>query len=103
LKRQIEGDGMRTNCNNCGAPLVDGKCKYCGTTWFTPGFQLGGGFITWASIEFGREMTDITTWADSEKKHLPGREYSKVELTIEGLSGEEIGRLYESMTTAMAR
>lgn len=21
----------RTNCINCGAPLTDGKCKYCGT------------------------------------------------------------------------
>ena len=24
-------DEHRTNCPNCGAPLEDGECKYCGT------------------------------------------------------------------------
>lgn len=23
----------KTNCPNCGAPLKDGKCEYCGTTY----------------------------------------------------------------------
>ena len=23
----------KTNCSNCGAPLADGKCKYCGTEY----------------------------------------------------------------------
>ena len=23
----------KTNCKNCGAPLEDGKCKYCGTEY----------------------------------------------------------------------
>ena len=23
----------RTNCNNCGAPLVGNKCEYCKTVW----------------------------------------------------------------------
>ena len=23
----------RTNCKNCGAPLKDGRCKYCGTEY----------------------------------------------------------------------
>ena len=24
-------DMNKTNCPNCGAPLADGKCEYCGT------------------------------------------------------------------------
>lgn len=24
----------RTNCKNCGAPLIGGRCHYCGTTYW---------------------------------------------------------------------
>ena len=27
---------MRTNCKNCGAPLHNGRCDYCGTEYETP-------------------------------------------------------------------
>lgn len=23
----------KTNCSNCGAPLADGRCNYCGTEY----------------------------------------------------------------------
>ena len=36
---------MRTNCNNCGAVLVDGLCEHCKTRWFAPGFQFGNGVL----------------------------------------------------------
>lgn len=26
-------DENKSNCPNCGAPLSDGKCKYCGTEY----------------------------------------------------------------------
>jgi ribosomal protein S27AE len=27
-------EALPTNCPNCGAPLRDGKCEYCGTELF---------------------------------------------------------------------
>ena len=53
----------RTNCNNCGAPLVNGKCQYCKTTWFTeskPVSKIPDGFI------------EITTCADSAPVYMRG-------------------------------
>lgn len=32
IKLVLEGKAVLiTNCPNCGAPLEDGECKYCGT------------------------------------------------------------------------
>lgn len=40
-----------TNCPNCGAPLKDGKCEYCGTevTVKTPASEI---ILTADSIRF---------------------------------------------------
>lgn len=27
---------LLTNCPNCGAPIEDGKCSYCGTKFLKP-------------------------------------------------------------------
>ena len=36
-----------TNCVNCGAPLVDCKCKYCGTEYDDSGVRASFGADDW--------------------------------------------------------
>lgn len=31
FEEMVEGETMSENCKNCGAPLKDGRCEYCGT------------------------------------------------------------------------
>lgn len=38
---------IRTNCNNCGAPLNNGKCEYCGTDYGHMSKLVVGGLSQW--------------------------------------------------------
>ena len=95
---------MRTNCNNCGAVLKDGKCEYCGTQWFTPGFRLGEhGFVTEATFTQSAEPIDNTRHGDTWERFLPGLKENSVELKIVGLKDEEVTKLYEAIRNGFGK
>lgn len=51
---------METNCPNCGAPLVGGRCEYCGT--LSPDAE--------EKIQEIRRQMDETIWLISHSEFL---------------------------------
>jgi hypothetical protein len=88
----------RTNCDNCGAVLVKGKCQHCGSVWFKEGFTIGEhGYISQATFEtlnsYGDSYRDLTGMLRMVARP---QEY-RVSLDIIGLSSQEVHDLYESI------
>ena len=94
---------MRTNCDNCGGVLIDGKCPYCGAVWFKPGLHIGEhAYITQANItthyfnqEFGRDINGCAYLSAPEIEFEVG-------LNIIGLSQEEVKKLVDSIQTGLS-
>lgn len=89
---------MRTNCDNCGGVLIDGKCPYCGAVWFRPGVTIGEhAYITEASIT-AHDLSIDEGRDEHGRMHMTkcGTEY-EVELSIIGLTQEEVRKLVESI------
>ena len=91
---------MRTNCDNCGAVLVNGKCGYCGTVWENHIGSLVGenGYI--GNIESTRH-----TLYKHSGRSLDGRMFNggtidvwSVNLSIIGLTTQEVSDLIERVT-----
>lgn len=88
---------MRTNCNNCGAPLVNGKCEYCGTEWFKPGINFGNGYILEAKVsahniyhDAGRDMNGILRSTKVDTLYT-------LQLEIVNLKGQELKSLLDAI------
>ena len=85
---------MRTNCDNCGAVLSDGKCEYCGTEWFKPGIHLGDhAYVSRASITEHTLHRDAGRGLGGQMYLGHGTTEYEVELNVIGLTREEVQRL----------
>lgn len=91
---------MRTNCDNCGAVLVKGKCEYCGADWGNRvGLSVGEhGYI--ANIS-----TTLHTISGNSGRNLMGTllqsEVTKlwsIDINIIGLSTKELKEMLDSLT-----
>ena len=87
---------MRTNCDNCGAVLVEGECKHCGTKWFERGFRIGEhGCVSSAKFDISTEAIEVTRWRDEYKRYIQGKTEYNVSLDIVGLTAQEMRDLYD--------
>lgn len=94
---------MRTNCDNCGGVLIDGKCPYCGSVWFSPGLHVGkNAYIAEASVithsfnkDAGRDINGCMYLSS------PRTEF-EVGLKIIGLTQEEVQTLFASIRGGIA-
>ncbi len=73
------------NCRNCGAPLAEHRCTYCGTE--APGYVDG----------FSAGLIDVTTIADSSVRLIPGLTVGKtprreVDLSLHDLLAVKVYR-----------
>jgi len=90
----------RTNCDNCGAVLVNGKCQHCGSVWFKEGFTIGEhGYVAEATFEILGGVTECTTWGDSYRSCISRPQEYRVSLDIIGLSAQEVHDLYEAIAS----
>lgn len=90
-------DQQRTNCDNCGGVLVDGKCPYCGSEWFRPGINFGSGYITEARVTAHELIDNLGRDADGRMMvHRYGMVY-ELELIINNLQAEDMRRLLDAI------
>lgn len=57
-------DGDRLNCPNCGAPIVDGKCDYCGAV-FLDFANINVGDLTYLNIKIDGKIFFIKVRCNS--------------------------------------
>lgn len=89
---------MRTNCDNCGAVLVDGKCEYCKSVWFEPGTLLGeAGIVSNCTTTYSNEMILVSTFGDIGERYIKGRTSVAVTLEIVGLTPDEAQRIHDAI------
>ena len=51
---------MFTNCKNCGAPLRNGRCEYCGTLYMD-GYRIVEIEPTLTNEEFAQILKEVET------------------------------------------
>ena len=88
-------DQQRTNCDNCGGVLVDGKCPYCGSEWFRPGINFGSGYVTEARVT-AHNLRNIMYCDDRMYNAITDTVY-EVEIAFSGLQAEDVRRLLDAI------
>lgn len=57
-------DGDRLNCPNCGAPIVNGKCDYCGAI-FLDFANINVGDLTYLNVRINDKILFLKTVTNS--------------------------------------
>lgn len=95
----------RTNCDNCGGVLVDGKCPYCKAEWFKPGITIGrSGYVGELRVErhainqgaCGRDLNGVLRLG--KPRHV-----NKITLTLIDLSDDDVSEILIGLDKVIGR
>lgn len=89
----------RVNCDNCGAVLDEGRCFYCGSTWFKPGMTLpNGGMVKKVEITQEDDYNDLCGGRSNKVlfRFIKATNF-KIVLEIDGMSMDQINQLCSSL------
>lgn len=90
---------MRTNCDNCGAVIIDGKCEYCGSIWFVKQGDIipEGAYI--GEVSSTRHLVEICSGRTLDGTMIRGRQKGvwSLNLSIVGLTDTNIKDFMERL------
>lgn len=96
---------QRTNCDNCGGVLVDGKCPYCKAEWFKPGITIGrSGYVGELRIE-RHDIHGANSGRDINGGMRLGKPQgvNKITLTLIDLSDDDISKILLGLDSVVGR